>query len=91
MTLFDVKQFSEITSPDWNFTTLRPPLRLGEVLWDFRYQWRAYCQRCVPFPRRVGFLVLRVVQRLAYNWGWICYHLRQGGRITRVVRGGLTK
>ncbi len=76
MTLFDVKQFSEITAPDWSLNTLRPPLRFREVLWDFRYQWRAYCQGGLPFRRRVGFLLLRVMQRFAYNWGWIAYRFQ---------------
>lgn len=87
MTLFDVKQFSEITAPEWSFNTLRPPLRFGEVLWDLRYQWRGYCGRCLPLARRVGFLLLRVIQRVAYNWGWILYHL-QSPRQIQTRHGG---
>jgi hypothetical protein len=78
MTLFDVKQFSEITATDWSFDTLRPPLRPSEVLWDLRNQWRAYVNGRLPFFRRVGFLVLRIFQRFAYNWGWVFYRVKSG-------------
>lgn len=71
MTLLDLSMFSEIKNSGWNVNTLRPPLKLKEILLDFKIQWKSYCYSKLPFIRRVKFLCLRVFQRIAYNLGWI--------------------
>ncbi len=38
MTLFDSNKFSEIRGSGWNYKTLRPPLKIKEVVNDLRNQ-----------------------------------------------------
>ena len=71
MTLFEILGFSEIKEPGWNYNTLRPPLKLKEVIIDISNQWKSYCQSKLGLFRRIKFLVLRIFQRIAYNLGWI--------------------
>ncbi len=71
MTLFDLSRFSEIRNPGWNISTLRPPLKMNEVLLDFKIQWKSYCYSKFPFLKRIEFFILRIFQRFAYNIGWI--------------------
>ena len=71
MTLFDLSRFSEIRNPGWNINTLRPPLKMNEILLDFEIQWKSYCYSNVPLFKRVKFIILRIFQRVAYNIGWI--------------------
>jgi hypothetical protein len=71
MTLFDVKNFSEIKEPGWHYNTLKPPLKFNEILLDFKYQWSAYSHDNLNNFKKVKFLILRIMQRFAYNLGWI--------------------
>lgn len=71
MTLFDVNQFSEIKQEGWTFNTLRPPLKLKEILQDFKFQWKTYRKHNLTLYKCINFFLLRVLQRLAYNFGWI--------------------
>ena len=71
MTLFDLSRFSEIKNPEWNANTLKPPLKIKEILLDFKIQWSSYCHSNIRFLKRIKFLILRVFQRFAYNIGWI--------------------
>ncbi len=71
MTLFDFNQFLKIKEPGWALNTLKPPLKIKDVLQDFKFQWRSYCNNNLPFFKSVIFLVLRVFQRFAYNFGWL--------------------
>ena len=71
MTLFDLSRFSEIKNPDWNANTLKPPLKIKEILLDFKIQWSSYYHSNIPFLKRFKFLILRIFQRIAYNAGWI--------------------
>lgn len=71
MTLFDFNQFSEIKESGWAFDTLKPPLNVKHVLLDFKIQWQSYCSNNLSLHRRISFLILRVFQRFAYNFGWI--------------------
>lgn len=54
---------------------LEPPRATPLTLWrDLLWHWRVYRMDGLPLTTRLAFLVLRVVQRLAYNRGW-----RRGG------------
>ena len=76
MTLFDLNNFSEIKDPGWNVNTLKPPLKLKDVLLDFRIQWKSYFSYNIPFYKRIKFIILRVFQRIAYNMGWILVSIK---------------
>ncbi len=71
MTLFDFVGFSDIKEPGWNYNTLRPPLKIREVIIDINNQWQSYCQSKMIFYKKIKFLILRIFQRIAYNFGWI--------------------
>lgn len=54
---------------------MEPPRATPLTLWrDLLWHWRVYRMDGLPLTTRLAFLVLRVVQRLAYNRGW-----RRGG------------
>ena len=71
MTLFDSKKFSEIKEPGWNYNTLRPQLKIKEVVSDLKNQWYSYYSNELKSYKRMKFIVLRIFQRIAYNLGWI--------------------
>ena len=71
MTLFEIMNFSEIKDPGWNYNTLRPPLKIREIIMDIKHQWHSYCQSKLPLFKRTKFLILRIFQRIGYNFGWI--------------------
>ena len=71
MTLFDFYGCSEIKDPGWSYNTLRPPLKIKEVIIDFKTQWQSYSKNKLKFSKRMKFLILRIFQRIAYNLGWI--------------------
>ena len=71
MTLFEIMGFSEIKDPGWSYNTLRPPLKIKEILIDIKYQMRSYRQSKLTLFKRTRFLILRIFQRVAYNFGWI--------------------
>lgn len=71
MTYFEIKEFSEIKEPGWNYNTLKPPLDLQEILMDFKYQWWTYSQTKLRFQKKLKFILLRFMQRVAYNFGWM--------------------
>ncbi len=71
MTLFDFKGFSEIKESCWNYNTLRPPLKIKEVIIDFKIQWQSYYQSKLTYFKRMKFIILYIFQRIAYNFGWI--------------------
>ncbi len=60
MTLFDSVGFSEIKEPRWNYNTLRPPLKIKEVIIDIKNQWHSHCQSELTFSKRIKFLFLRI-------------------------------
>jgi hypothetical protein len=47
-----------------------PPISVGMILGDLRWHAALYREDDLPFPTRLGFLGLRVLQRLSYNAGW---------------------
>ena len=71
MTFFEIKEISEIKEPGWNYNTLSPPLHLSEILMDFKYQFLTYSKSNLTLKKKLGFIILRVMQRFAYNLGWI--------------------
>ena len=71
MTLFEMQESPEINEPGWSYNTLRPPLKVSEILIDFKNQWQSYCLNKLRFHKKFRFLILRVFQRIAYNLGWI--------------------
>ena len=71
MTLFDFVGFSDIKELGWNYNTLRPPLKIREVIIDIKNQWQSYYQSELIFYKKIKFLILRIFQRIAYNFGWI--------------------
>jgi len=86
MTLFEMKEFSEIKELGWNYYTLRPPLKINEILNDFKYQWQSYCQNKLRFQKRIKFLILRVFQRIAYNLGWVLVSYQYKKFLTRFLK-----
>jgi len=86
MTLFDFKGFSEIKEPGWNYNTLKPPLKIKEVIVDIKNQWQSYCMNKLRFYKRMKFLVLRIFQRIAYNLGWILATNKYRVTIGRMVK-----
>ena len=71
MTLFDTKKFSEIKEPGWDYNTLKPPLRIKEVMNDPKNQYYSYSSSKLKSYKRIRFFVLRIFQRFAYNLGWM--------------------
>ncbi len=71
MTLFDFKGFSEIKESGWNYNTLRPPLKIKDVIIDFKIKWQSYYQSKLSYFKRRKFMILYIFQRIAYNFGWI--------------------
>ncbi|MHA1147586.1 MAG: hypothetical protein ACTSR8_05025 [Promethearchaeota archaeon] len=71
MTLFDIMSFSEIKEPGWSYNTLKPPLKIKEIIIDINIHWRSYCQSKMTLVKRTKFLLLRIFQRIAYNLGWM--------------------
>lgn len=47
-----------------------PPLSVRELVDDVRWHAALYQQDRLPVATRLGFLGLRIVQRVAYNLGW---------------------
>ncbi len=71
MTLFDFVGSSEIKEPGWNYNTLRPPLKIREVNIDIKNQWQSYSQSKLAIVKKIKFIILRIFQRIAYNFGWL--------------------
>lgn len=66
MSLMDVKRRQGEGPPG-----LDPPSHsLGAIWEDLRWHARIYRMEGLDRRTRLGFLALRVVQRLAYNTGW---------------------
>lgn len=66
MSLMDVKRRQGDGPPG-----LDPPSHSPSAIWeDLRWHARIYQMEGLGPGTRLGFLVLRVVQRLAYNLGW---------------------
>lgn len=86
MTLFDSKKFSEISKPGWNYNTLRPPLKIKEVVNDLKNQWYSYSSNKLKSYKRMKFIVLRIFQRIAYNLGWILEANKYKKSLRRMVK-----
>ena len=66
MSLMDVKRGQAEGPPG-----LDPPSATPSAIWqDNRWHDRIYRMEGLDRRTRLGFLALRVVQRLAYNTGW---------------------
>ena len=70
MTFFDLYKPSEINVPGWNESTLKPPITLIEILRDIKHQWLTYNRNRLSYLKCSKFLVLRIFQRISYNFGW---------------------
>ena len=71
MTLLDMVHISKIQESLWNENTLKPPLKVKEIVRDFQYHWKSYHQNKIGAYRRLVFLILMIYQRISYNIGWI--------------------
>lgn len=86
MTLFDSNKFSEIRGPGWNYNTLRPPLKIREVMNDLSNQWNSYYSNNLKSHKAMKFIVLRIFQRIAYNLGWILETNKYKKSLRRIVK-----
>ena len=86
MTLFDSKNFSEIRESGWSYNTLRPPLKIKEVVNDLKNQWYSYYSNELKSNKRMKFIVLRIFQRIAYNLGWILETNKYKKSLRRMVK-----
>jgi len=71
MTHCDLYSYYEIESSKWNYEYLRPPLTFLEILSDIRFHWFIYRNNFDSILKRTCFLILRILQRISYNIGWI--------------------
>jgi len=70
MSLADLSPFRRGGRRTWR--GLRPPSATpSELLRDLRWHAALYREDNLPLKDRSAFLALRVVQRLAYNAGWL--------------------
>jgi hypothetical protein len=66
MSLMDVKRGQTV-----GCLGLEPPAATPRAIWDdLRWHHRIYRMEGLDLRTRLGFLALRVVQRVAYNLGW---------------------
>lgn len=69
MSLFDRRAPQRARAHAWNGLE-PPPISVSEILGDIRWHATLYRQDGLPLPTRLGFLGLRVLQRVSYNAGW---------------------
>ena len=75
MTQLLEENYSEVSTPDWSYDTLKPPkLNLRNMARDLKWHLWLYKKASLPYKIVVMFVVLRILQRVAYNIGW-----RKGG------------
>ncbi|MHA1755970.1 MAG: hypothetical protein ACTSVV_04310 [Promethearchaeota archaeon] len=65
--------YSEIKNEEWNFNTLKPPLKINHILKDIINAWNTYREEIPSLKRRFAFIFLRILQRISYNLGWVIY------------------
>ena len=71
MTHIHIAESSEVNSPEWSYQTLRPPaITIQNMARDLAWHLRLYKVDRLPSSVILQFLLLRVVQRVAYNMGW---------------------
>ena len=71
MTRILIDDHSEVNSPSWTYDTLRPPkLTLYNVWKDLTWHYRRYKSHDLGTRTIIGFLLLRMLQRISYNVGW---------------------
>ena len=69
MSLADITWFRDRARTTWQ--GLRPPSALPSMIWrDLQWHRSLYQEDRLPLVDALSFLILRVVQRLAYNLGW---------------------
>jgi len=71
MTLLDVNRFASSNGNLWDENTLKPPLKLKDLIKDLYFHWNKYKVSKINFYRRLAFLLLMIHQRIAYNLGWL--------------------
>lgn len=69
MSLFDRGAPRRARPSAWNGLE-PPPIFAREMLGELRWHAALYRQDGIPLRARLGFLGLRVLQRVAYNAGW---------------------
>ncbi len=61
----------EVGALRWGFDTLRPPgLTPGNLARDLLWELGQCRAARLALPSVAGFLLLRILQRIAYNLGW---------------------
>lgn len=71
MTGLDINLKSKMKESLWNEKTLRPPLKIKNIIRDFQYHWKSYHKSKIGAYRQLLFLILMIYQRISYNLGWI--------------------
>ena len=71
MTVLDMIHISKIQESLWNKNTLKPPLKVKELIRDFQYHRENYHKSKIGAYRQLVFLILMIYQRISYNLGWI--------------------
>ncbi len=70
MTFLHVHQH-EIGAVTWGYDTMRPPrVTPGNMARDLLWEIGRCRAARLPMATVAGFLVLRILQRVAYNTGW---------------------
>jgi hypothetical protein len=69
MSLFDRSFLRRARARTWNGLE-PPPISVAAILGDLRWHAALYREDGLPLRTRIGFLGLRVLQRVSYNAGW---------------------
>ena len=63
--------YSEVSSEEWTYDTLKPPrLTLRNMAMDLKWHIWLYKKSRLKYKDILFFVVLRVFQRVFYNLGW---------------------
>lgn len=71
MSLLDLRRWAYPVFTGWSREAVRPPATPVELLWEFLHRRRLYASAGVRGLERIGFHVLWLLQRVAYNAGWL--------------------
>ena len=79
MTQFFLESYLELNSLSWTYNILKPPkITVKNVYKDIKYHIKLYKGEKLSFRTILGFIFLRLSQRLFYTLGW-----KKGGNVNK--------
>lgn len=61
---------SSLKGSNWDKKTLRPPIRIQDIIKDVLWHLKTYIKYELPLHIIIAFTVLRGIQIMAYSEGW---------------------